>query len=466
MAVCAAAFTAIPGFGWGWSPRGDTFMGVFLQGEKVGYMSLSASATDEGTRTLSVTKFHMKMLGQETKIDMLGESVADKSGALKRLRFSIASGGRSQTIVGSVEGKALHVTRKFDNSTESRILNIPDGAKLTVDPMAHALSVGAGAPGTKVEVLVFDPIALTLVKTEVHFKGEAATTVRGKPIRGSLIEIVDPRSTTQMYIGSAGEVIAAKSVFGIEMVAMSRAEALGSTGLVPSVDLIGASRVLPDRPIPNPRTTKRLKLRLEGEVSARLKSDAGQTVVRENGSVILTIAPVVGDKARAKPISKLAGDHPEFSGPADLMPAASAEFRDLAQTILGGETNSLTAAEKISAYVHRIMTPNASIAVIRNAAEILETKEGVCRDYAVLACTLLRAAGIPSKLVAGAVYAEEGFYYHAWVEAWTGAQWVPLDPTLGSGFDATHIKFTEGNPETTLVMFTLDGVRIKVLEHK
>ena len=147
------------------------------------------------------------------------------------------------------------------------------------------------------------------------------------------------------------------------------------------------------------------------------------------------------------------------------MPADDPEMKSLAKQIVAGETNSFKAAQTISNHVFRIMRPNASIGILRDAREILKTKEGVCRDYATLAATLMRAAGIPTKLVTGAVYSSDGFYYHAWVETWVGDRWIAFDPTLGGGLaDATHIKFAEGNAEQAFISFTLDGAKIEVLE--
>jgi transglutaminase/protease-like cytokinesis protein 3 len=154
-----------------------------------------------------------------------------------------------------------------------------------------------------------------------------------------------------------------------------------------------------------------------------------------------------------------------FAKPSLNMPSNDGEFVKLATKMIAGETDSYLAALRISAEVHKLMKPNASIGVLRDAKEILATKEGVCRDYATLAATLMRAAGIPTKLVTGAVYSGDGFYYHAWVEANVGDVWVALDPTLGGGLaNATHIKFAEGNVEDAFITFTLDGTTVKVLE--
>jgi hypothetical protein len=59
-------------------------------------------------------------------------------------------------------------------------------------------------------------------------------------------------------------------------------------------------------------------------------------------------------------------------------------------------------------------------------AETVENGGGVCRDLAALYASLLRAAGIPARLVAGYIASVEEF--HAWVEFYAGDQgWVPVD---------------------------------------
>jgi transglutaminase-like putative cysteine protease len=154
-----------------------------------------------------------------------------------------------------------------------------------------------------------------------------------------------------------------------------------------------------------------------------------------------------------------------MTGPSLNIPSNDPAMKAEVKRILGAETNAADAAAKISKHVFTFMKPNASIGVLRDAREILKSKEGVCRDYATLATTLMRSAGIPTKLVTGAVYSNGGFYYHAWVEAFTGDRWIAFDPTLGGGLaDATHVKFAEGNAEDAFITFTLDGAKIEVLE--
>ena len=60
--------------------------------------------------------------------------------------------------------------------------------------------------------------------------------------------------------------------------------------------------------------------------------------------------------------------------------------------------------------------------------ETLETGKGICFDYSALLATMLRAQGIPAKLVIGHVAPDD--LYHAWNMAYVGGEWKFYDATL------------------------------------
>lgn len=84
--------------------------------------------------------------------------------------------------------------------------------------------------------------------------------------------------------------------------------------------------------------------------------------------------------------------------------------------------------------------------------EVLETKKGICFDYAALMTGMLRSQNIPCKLVVG--YANKS--YHAWISVWSadkgwvngaiffdGSDWKLMDPTFAStGGGSSNVVYT------------------------
>jgi transglutaminase-like putative cysteine protease len=62
--------------------------------------------------------------------------------------------------------------------------------------------------------------------------------------------------------------------------------------------------------------------------------------------------------------------------------------------------------------------------------DILKSKKGICYDYAAVLASLLREAGIPTKLVMG--YRSDMEEYHAWNQVLIGGEWITVDATFGS----------------------------------
>lgn len=91
---------------------------------------------------------------------------------------------------------------------------------------------------------------------------------------------------------------------------------------------------------------------------------------------------------------------------------------------------------------------------IPDVDEILETKKGICFDYASLMAAMLRSQRIPTRLEVG--YA--GDAYHAWVTTYIedigwingiiqfdGADWTLMDPTFAANADSKTLEEFVGN---------------------
>ena len=114
-----------------------------------------------------------------------------------------------------------------------------------------------------------------------------------------------------------------------------------------------------------------------------------------------------------------------------------------ALSITAGKTSDY---EKVRA-IHNWVAENTWYevdSVIVGSAAVLKYKRSVCHGYASLTAALLRAAGIPAKIVTGfalGVSGTEADFYdisgtatnHAWVEAYADGRWIIIDTTWDSG---------------------------------
>lgn len=443
-------------------------MGLFLNGRKVGYaQSLVVEDRFQGTKALRTdarTWLDVALLGTPLRMD-LRSSTWSRDGKALRMTFRVESSGRVQTLDARFQGPKIDLTVENGGKTSRKTLDAPKDGPVVDDPI-DALLRSSDKTERRV-VYVLDPLTASLVRNEVKPVGPVSVVVLGKTVQARRVDLVDPRAVTRVFLDDHDRIVKAEGPMGIEMVPMGREEALAPAD--PSagegVDLASASRIVPDQPIRSPWDVRRMKVLLSGADLARLPSDAHQTVTRAEEGWIVDVHPVPMDPSRSLTIAAARAGQPSWVKPTLYVPADAPEIAALAKRIVGSETNAARAAARIHDWVYGQMRPNAGIGVLRDAREVLQTKEGVCRDYAVLTASLLRAAGIPARLASGLVYQDGAFYYHAWAEAWTGRDWLGVDSTRPRhGLSALHIKIAEGNVEEAYNFTFLDKARLRVLE--
>lgn len=113
------------------------------------------------------------------------------------------------------------------------------------------------------------------------------------------------------------------------------------------------------------------------------------------------------------------------------------DLQTLVATLVKPQDTTLQAARALydwmAAHLHYDAGRLASDDV-QTPAQTLHAGSGVCRDLAALYVSLLRAAGVPARLVIG--HTDEGF--HAWAEFYGGPvagmpAWVPVDVSILEG---------------------------------
>jgi hypothetical protein len=448
----------------------EEFLGIYMSGNKIGYSSYNTHPDTLGSekviRTDSKTVLDAALLGAAMKMRMEGSTWANSAGKPLKMHFTMTSAGRTQKIVALFNAKTAEIDVSNGGQDTHRSLPIPGDGVIVDDPLELVVA-GKTPTGGKKTIYVLDPTTVSFMKTDVVVVGPGSTTVKGKKISATHIQIIDPRITMDVYVSTKGDLIKAEAI-GMEMIPESRAVALNGTGKTaykPSSDLAFATSLKTDKKISDPAALTGLTLRLTGKDLSRLPSDEHQSVKRAGDGWVIDVHPPKLSQPNSAVIAEVGKQKPEWLKPTLNIPSGSETFRQLASRLLKEETKVIPAAIAVKNYVHSIMRPNAGIGVLRDATEVLASKEGVCRDYAILTATLMRASGIPARLASGVVNWQGDFFYHAWVEIWDGTKWVGIDSTVPEQqMSASHVKLADGNVEDAFAFTFLDKVKIEVLD--
>ncbi|MBI5383429.1 MAG: transglutaminase domain-containing protein [Verrucomicrobia bacterium] len=238
-------------------------------------------------------------------------------------------------------------------------------------------------------------------------------------------------------------------------------------------DIFERSLMKPDRPIKGVRDLESVTLELVFDgAPADFPEDERQKVVARNArSVTLKLRRVPEKPSVKRPVQ--GGEHARFLKPTEYEQSDAPEIALKAKELTWTIDDALDAAKAVHAFAHgRIARPGMGKGYL-SAVEVLKEGEGDCTEYSVLASALAKAAGLPTRLVTGAVYVDGVFGFHAWLEIFVG-YWQPFDPTLDEiSINPTHIKLWTGVGEpgalrdaAVAVLRLFTGVKIRVVETK
>jgi transglutaminase-like putative cysteine protease len=124
----------------------------------------------------------------------------------------------------------------------------------------------------------------------------------------------------------------------------------------------------------------------------------------------------------------------------------SPEAWKLALDATDGVADAWLAVLALMKFVHGYLKyePN-STNVHTPMSEVMQSRRGVCQDFAHLLIGLCRALKIPARYVSGYLATETASATHAWLEVFVpGHGWRGLDPTNNCQVGETYVKIANG----------------------
>lgn len=159
-------------------------------------------------------------------------------------------------------------------------------------------------------------------------------------------------------------------------------------------------------------------------------------------------------------------------------------LRTRAAALAQGSRSDVETARRVWTYVKDSFDYKLGATLFATSREALRTMKGDCSEAAVLTAALLRAAGVPSRVVLGYASLGQGVWIgHAWAEAWlggsepgagTGGGWIGLDAALREFPTGPHrvalvaLSGRESGGDmktaaTNLMLSTLNNLDIEIL---
>jgi transglutaminase-like putative cysteine protease len=203
---------------------------------------------------------------------------------------------------------------------------------------------------------------------------------------------------------------------------------------------------------------------LYGNPCQRLTLPAGPSTLRFDALVSVPDATEeVAPDAPETPVTELPDEVLVYTMPSRyVLPDV---FGDEAWATFGSTPPGYGRVQAVLDHVHgRLEFEMGSSTPLTTAADVWAAKRGVCRDFAHVALSFLRALNIPARYVFGYLPdmdvppAPEPMDFAAWIEVWLGGRWYTFDPRnnahrkgrvlIGRGRDALDVAMvtTFGGP--------------------
>ena len=477
-------------------PPGALYYRLDLGAQQVGFASATLDTMPDSIRVEDLFVLDVPAVGQLHRTT--ARSVAMLTRTLRLQRVDVGFDGDLGRFAahGRVLGDSvLRVAIVSDGDSE--VTRIPLTGPITL-PTLLPLRLAFGGElqeGRTYTARLFDPLLLAGRDVNVRVAAEStlvvadsadfdSTTMVWGPERFDTVRAfrIDQEANgvrTSLWIDAQGRVVRTSSPAGFAMersafeiayenfrrrdtARVARSSTAPGVGAVVPVTALAAG--VREGPFPPPAATPlaRFRVRLSGVDLGGFDRLVGGSRQRLIGDT-LEITREGAVQAHASPYLLPAQDTglARWLQPEPLIQSRDPRIMAQARLIVSGggggrDRRPARAAELLTHWVHDNVRRQVATGV-PSAEKVLETLRGDCNEATTLYVALARAAGLPARTVAGLVYLNGRFYYHAWPEVYLG-DWVAVDPTFDQyPADAAHLRFAIGGLARQVELFPLIG---------
>jgi len=431
----------------------EEWMEVFVKGHKVGYTVTKVKKIKEGFEVREEIFLAVNLMGSSKEILSYTRAQLDEEFLLNSFDFSLSSGLIEFRLSGKIANNTLYLSMGQKGREEPQLIRLPSKPMISAG-MTQFFRSRTLRIGESFTFPVFDPVTMTTNPTRIKVAAKEGITLDGKSCEAFRLEMDFLGRPLVFWLDEEGASLKETGFMGFTLVRSTPAKAKLGLNRAKGVDFCELSAIKIAEELKNPRELSYLKVKLN-EVPSSLPSDGSRQSL--SGRILAVRRERPPFKALyTVPYRGSDGGLLHYLRPEMLIQSDDKEIIALAKKIVEGTRDPFTASEMILGWVFENVEKKPVVS-IPDAREILKNRQGDCNEHATLLTALLRAAGIPSRVVVGLVYQDGRFYYHAWNEAYIN-RWISMDATLRQmPVDATHIKLIDGGIEKQVQIVRMIG---------
>jgi hypothetical protein len=465
------------------APESDKIVNAVyrLSGQLMGtYTEKRTLDVDGNTVTTIDSDMVFNRMGSKLELKSKSSYVESARGALLRVDSVSSSSQQATTTHATVHDKTLRITTEAGGHTYERSLAI--STHLLGPEAVRQLAVShLGAAGDTVSYDTFSAELggiVTVTDKAITFNDlPAGQKTAGTKIEQTMTGLPTPGV---LWADNTGWLLrqTTPSPFGEIEVLRTDSSAVQGTpveGATLPEETFNRSIVNANIRLPQERLVEKIKLKIiarrPGLVWPDFSADNQTVLEKKPDYVILEVRRPAPHGEGGRPVAMTAALHP-YLEPNALLQSDDAGVREVEGSVVHNDDSAWYAARALQKWTAENMHFDLGIAIVP-ASEVAKNHSGTCFGYSMLLGSLARAAGIPSRVRVGLVYAGGIWGGHAWVELLIGDQWIPIDGALYApgAADAARFSVFTGSLESGTVG-TLGGlgqvlgnVDIKILEY-
>ena len=377
------------------------YLAVFMEGKKVGHSVHTRSVEGGQVTTSEQVSITISRIGIPITIEMTETSVETTAG--KPLRFESVQnlGAMVMKVEGVVKDDGVvDVNSSSMGTRQKSTMQWPEGALMAEGLRLLTLKKGL-KPGVEYSASLFSAGVMQAMTAKVSIKDKKEVDLLGRVLK--LTEV-----STTMEMPGAGQITSSsyvddemrtlKSVVPIagmvvEMVDCPKEFALGKNDVLEMIDKMF---VKSPEPIENVHATTAITYTINPGKTADFtipSTDNQKATPTPDGKVVLVIRPVAAPAGGTFPYK---GSDPaliEATKSTRFLQSENKEIVALARKAVGDAKDTAEAAGRIEAFVAEYIEDKSLSVGYASAAEVVESRQGDCSEFAVLTAAMCRAVG-------------------------------------------------------------------------